>query len=619
MLHKGLSGILKATHIQLIEHRFANPFKRFAYFLKQKILNLHNTTLPYPYSHLFTGLIFGEDGTALPEEMKQRYKLTGLSHLLVVSGSQVSLLSGIVFQVLLALGLRRWKGFLAIGIVNTIFYFVTGGGASIFRAIVMNLCMVFSKLFFYKLSPLTVISFSGLIMMLLNPLVIYDVGAQLSFLATCSLVYGVDYVSPLLPKKLHSVIKTALAMSLSPFIFTTPLLWFHFHTISLVSLLSNLLVVNMIEFLVVVGFFSTLIGLIFYPLGYVLNQACLGIIWVLEWSTQWLSQLPFAEVVVPLHAGLLLVLYLFIGFSGYCIQHNKLKILQKGFVSFLLIFGLGAGVWWFKPQPLTITFLDVGQGDCTVIQTPENKVIVIDTGGLKLNRHSGTIDRYSATRTLMPFLTYIGKNSIDVLITTHYDLDHIGGLFPLLKYKNIDHYIDNGRLAKTPPVIQRLVHDHISTHTPITSPRRLALETDTSLTFLMPIEGVMFDSKNNNSVVILLEHQDLKVLFTGDLESEAEQRLVDYYASQLDADVFKLGHHGSNTSSTLTLLEDVTPQIGIVSAGQYNRYGHPHPDVLSRFKRLGIPLYRTDTQGAIQLFYSNNRLFVSPFLRETHF
>lgn len=614
MLRKGLSGTLKAVSLSFIELQLANPFKHIAYFLKEKILNLHNATLPYPYSHLFTGLIFGEDGTQLPDEMKARYKLTGLSHLLVVSGSQVSLLSGIVFQILSSLGLRRWKGFGFICLVNTVFYFLTGGGASIFRAIVMNISMVFSKLFFYRVSILTSISLSGLVMMILNPFVIYDVGAQLSFLATCSLVYGVDYVEPLISKRLHQIARSALAMSLAPFIFTTPLLWFHFHTISFVSVLSNLLIVNMIEFLVVVGFFSTLIGLIFYPLGFLLNQACLGVIWILEWSTQQLVNLPFAEVVIPLHGGLLLILYVYIGVLGYGIQHQKRHLLRCSALVVVLLFGISFGIWHFKERPLTITFLDVGQGDCTVIQTPDNRIVVIDTGGLSLNYDTRDIKTYAATRTLLPFLNHIGANSIDVLITTHYDLDHIGGLIPLLKHKKVDLYIDNGGRSEKLPIIQNLIKNRVAEVKSISNPIELTLTKDTSLSFLLPSGPISFESKNNNSVVIMLKHKSLKALFTGDLESEGESYLSSRYKDLLDADIYKLGHHGSITSSTLPLLEQVNPKVGVVSAGRYNRYGHPHPTVMARFERLGIPVFRTDTHGAIQIRLIENYIEVSPFI-----
>lgn len=614
MLHKGLSGTLKARSAHHIETTFGNPFKRFAFYLKQKILNLHNSTLPYPYSHLFTGLIFGEDGTQLPEEMKARYKLTGLSHLLVVSGSQVSLLSGIVFHIISWLGFRRWKGLTAITLVNVVFYFVTGGGASILRAILMNIVMVFSKLFFYKLNPLSAISFSGLLMVCINPFVIYDVGAQLSFLATFSLVYGVDYVEPLLSKRLHRVLRTALALSLAPFIFTTPLLWFHFHTISFVSILSNLLVVNMIECLVVIGFFSTLIGLVIPPLGYILNQACLGVIWILEWSTQWLSQLPLAELVVPLHGGLFMAVYLYLGLLGYCLQHNKQVLIKRASI-FVLVLFLGSFIFWKgQRKPLSITFLDVGQGDCTVIQTPENHIIVIDTGGAQLDLRTKEIKRFIATRTLLPFLNHIGANKIDVLITTHYDLDHYGGLIPVLKYKKIHAYIDNGNLTHTIPELPALIKQSVRTYTSITSTQQLNVGNETTLTFFESLFNTSEASKNNKSLVILLEHQGFKALFTGDLEEEGESLLASKFGPHINADVLKVGHHGSHTSSTLHFLEQVTPRLGVISAGCYNRYGHPHSSVLSRYDQLNIPLFRTDTQGAIIIDVINNTLSVTPFL-----
>ena len=260
---KQIYGTLHPSSARFLKTGFQNPIKTLAFRLKRSLLELHGSVLPEPYQDLLTSLIFGTHATRLPFKLQDMFKRTGLTHLLVVSGSQVSLLSGILFVLLTPLKHARKTRFISLAIIQFLFYFLTGGGASIGRAIIMNMILYYCRLFQKKQAPFFGFSTTIVIMLIINPFLLLDIGAQLSFLASFSLVYGVPAITKKLPQKLP--FKTAIALSLSPFLFTQPLLIAQFQTVSPISLISNLITLQLIECLVIVGFFSTWIGFFYLP------------------------------------------------------------------------------------------------------------------------------------------------------------------------------------------------------------------------------------------------------------------------------------------------------------------------------------------------------------------
>lgn len=247
-------------------------------------------------------------------------------------------------------------------------------------------------------------------------------------------------------------------------------------------------------------------------------------------------------------------------------------------------------VLWSRllPQPLTAYFLDVGQGDSTVVVTPAGQVIVIDTGGLK-NYDTGS-------RIVVPFLRSIGKDKVDILLLSHGDFDHAGGAAGLAANMNI------GRLI-VPPKLDKQILQQVQSHNP-----ECQLE--------YPVEGQQYQLKDGGSldivsigkaesdsndagIVAAIEYAGHKLLFPGDISTEREEQLqnIDHY------EVLKVAHHGSSGSSSAEFLQQIQPAIAVISAGRNNSYGHPHQDTLQRLQAAGAEVFRTDQSGAVKIVF----------------
>lgn len=566
-----------------------NPVKVVSYWIKKHILALHRRTLEQPYADLFTGLIFGEDQTDLPDEMSDAFQRTGLTHLLVVSGSQVALISGILYNLLLLFGIREISKVLIIGLVNIIFYFVTGGGSAILRAMIMMMLVLSIKLLQRKVTPLHVLSLTCVVMLSLNPLNLFNVGAQLSFLATAALIFGAPVVQSWCPEPWPAWIRTTIGITIAPFVFTAPLLWLLFNQISWISLLTNLVVGFAIEWLVIIGFFSTLVGLAIYPIALIVNNFCWLVMVAMHKFVMMASQWPGAVTSAsPPPVWIIGVCYLAIALV--CARHRKIQPRWViGMITCLLTGLIVTNI--LLPRPLVVTMLDVGQGDCIVIQTPSKQTILIDAGPLQRNFLTKKVVQDAGRQVVGPALRYFGISTIDLAVLTHPDLDHNGG------YAFLERQFHFKEMIKSPKSF---------------SSETLTLRDGVTLQLFYP--DPMASSKNDGSIAMRLSYKEVSFLFTGDLEMAGEQYLVAQHGDKLKSTVYKLGHHGSKTSSTPVLLDHAQSQVGLVSSGRRNRYGHPHKSVISTCENRDMQMFRTDHHGAVTLSSDGQDLNIHTFL-----
>jgi len=234
---------------------------------------------------------------------------------------------------------------------------------------------------------------------------------------------------------------------------------------------------------------------------------------------------------------------------------------------------------------LTAHFIDVGQGDSILLQSGEQNIL-IDAG----DRESGAA--------VVSYLRAQGVRTLDLVIATHPHADHIGGLAEVLTQIPVLRIIDSGQVHTTQTFLNylRMIEDkNIPFETP--SMQRIALAANVELRVVGPRRA--YDNLNDGSVVVMVTAGTVNLLLTGDMESEAERDLVS--AGGLGADVLKVGHHGSNTSSTMDFLRAVRPRVAIISVGADNSYEHPSTSTLARLKEVGADIYRTDRHGTIVL------------------
>ncbi|RAP33689.1 DNA internalization-related competence protein ComEC/Rec2 [Candidatus Marinamargulisbacteria bacterium SCGC AG-410-N11] len=609
-----ICGTIRAESITLISQRSQNLIKRIATYLRKHVHLIHKSSLTDPYSSLFSSLIIGDTHVALPRIMKHAFQQTGLLHLLVVSGSQVSLLSGIIFNLLRFSKIPLWICFFIISFINIIFYFMTGAGSSIFRAILMNQISIGLLCLNHRTPPLYALLFSAYIMVWVDPFYFWDIGAQLSFAATASLLFGVPIIQSLIKFK-PIFVRQLTGLALAPFLFTSPLTLYYFNNISPISIISNFLVVGWIEWLVVLGFFSTLIGFIWYPLAFFINQTCFLMMFILWKFVQLLAKLRFGTIFIEqCHWIWILIIYCLLGLFFYLVSIKRKQMAW----SLLIICCSSTIIFLFLKSTfksnLVVTFLDVGQGDSILITTPYKKRILIDAGNAYKTSRS-IVDKGKSVVT--PYLKTLGINKLDMLIISHFDQDHVGGVASVLDQFQTNIIIDNNSQPNT-ELNTLIVAQNINRMSGLNH-QIIMLEPDTYLEFFPPFLNCKnyCHSENNHSVVFKLIYKQFSVLFTGDLEQIGEEALIERYPNSLDSTVLKLGHHGSLTSTTKSFLEVVSPKYAVISSGRYNRFNHPHPTIIQRLSDYGIPYHRTDLSGGVSVSSNGYSFSISKFLKKS--
>jgi len=252
----------------------------------------------------------------------------------------------------------------------------------------------------------------------------------------------------------------------------------------------------------------------------------------------------------------------------------------------ILLFLLSFTASLFAQDTVSIYFLDVGQGDASIIITSDDRVVMIDSGP-----NESLILRY---------LQNLGISQIDLLIATHAHADHITGMDKIIAKYKPKAFIDSG-IPHTTATYQRMITAidkyNINYYEGIS--RKINLGS-LSLTIIPPAIPLIKGSElNNNSVVVRLDYKDFSCLFTGDIEKEREGQLLTESRSNLNVDILKVAHHGSSSSSSPLFIKSVGPKIAVICCGQGNKYGHPHQETISLLQSLEIEIYRTDLNGTI--------------------
>jgi len=614
---QGVVGQFFVSDVQACESKPSWDLKRVALWVRARVHHVVRQELPKPYSELFLGLIFGQYGVELPEAFTTRFRVAGLTHLLVVSGSQISLISGVL---LAALRVLRTSGTVTFGVmvlIHSIFYLITGGGASIFRAIVMFDIMLILSLMKRRPFSIHVGIVTMIVMMVINPSVIEDLGAQLSFLATFSLIAIAPLLRDRLPSTWPESIREMIGVSLAPFCLTTPLIWVSFHMLSPYSVIANCALMILVEWLVVLGFFTTLMGVLLPSLSFIYFNLCYAAMLIIDFVAVWVETLPFSQFFIP-SPPIWVVVWMYMAFFYWCFsdQIKQNPYLQRLAPLFKYQVILGACllclmVWRFWPQPLQVWFLDVGQGDCILIRTPKRKHMLIDAGVKKRDFKTQGIRFDAGKRVVVPVLRHFGINHLDLVMISHMDMDHVGGMGAVLQHFSVGRILDNGNLPYD-PLISSLLSSHQASRVTIQEGMTMTIEKDLDIQFLHPGADRYGLSENDQSLVMILRYKGHRFLFTGDLEARQERLLVERYGDGLDVDVLKVGHHGSSTSSTMPLLQAASPELAVIQVGRRNRYKHPNAQVLKRLKDFGLSIYRNDQQGAVLVESDGSRFTVTP-------
>lgn len=585
---QGLGGRLRKTQVEVVsrEGSFLDKLAVFNLHLRERILNITSGDA----GALLCGMFLG-GSVGLSDEVREVFSANGLAHLLSVSGTHFALLAGFLLLMSEPLPIKVRK--ICVFFLLCGYALLCGLKPPIVRAVCMSGMLLFGGSGAARGNLLCLIA---MVLLCLRPAWLLDVGFQLSFGAVAGLIWAYPKLRGYFCHCLPVILGEAMAVTMSAQLAVLPLLVTYFHQVPLVSLVSNLLLVPVLELATILTMVGVALDFV-VPFGEM--SICLAA-WMVEQilvQAKFLASLPFSTVVVeslPLFCTVLYYFVLAIWVDVPCVQfvRNRERKVLLGVVGSLL---LGAVLWkHFAPIPFTAYFLDVGQGDCAVVVTPERKVIVIDTGGLK-NYDTGS-------RVLVPFLRSLGKSKVDALLLSHFDIDHAGGAEALARNMKIEQIILP--VVASSEVERALLRKAKSS---LVERASVGREYDFGGTVLKIVdvpceENVIVPKGNEASTVVSIKYGKHSLLFTGDITASRERLLKNLG----QYDVLKVAHHGSKHSSSRKFLEQVQPKIAVVSVGAGNSYGHPHPETLERLEQVGSKVLRTDELGAIKLTFDDD-------------
>ncbi len=593
--HRGDGIFLLAYPVGEIEHIEADaiPLKYYPETLRTQIIQKIESLFPADGAAFAKALLLG-DRSGIGYETNTAFKVSGISHIVAVSGLHVSILLG---AAALLSGKRRILLFVTGMPLLALFAAVTGFTPSVTRACIMQGMMLTAMLINKEYDPPTALSAAALVMLIANPMVIISISFQLSF--TCMIgiflfsnrIYhwildekrlGSGKGSGIIPR-LKRWFARSVATTLGASVMTTPLVAIYFGAVSLVGILTNLLVVWVIAYI----FYGVLLacGLSVFSLfaGRLLAWLTVWPIRFVLGTSQFLSSLPFAAVYTQSVYVVAWLIFTYLLLAVFLCMRTK-PVLVFGCISTVclcvcLVFS------WMEPllDPCRMTVLDVGQGQCILLQS-DGKTFLVDCGG--------SSDWNSADKAAETLLSQ-GVCRLDGVIVTHYDEDHAGGIPYLLTRVPADtvylpDIIDETGISAD---IREIAEDAVQT----VSNDLLLSFGSTNITVFGPES---YNLENESSLCILFRREKCDILITGDRGSLGEMLLL-HRADLPKLDVLVAGHHGSAGSTGMELLQKTQPKYVMISAARNNRYGHPSDELLERLNQFGCVVYRTDLHGTI--------------------
>ncbi len=580
---------------------------RVASIIRCYLMDSNNQILPEPYNHLANGVALGIRSD-IPQNVIDNYMYGGIYHLLVVSGGNLMLLAGLVIVGIKRIGFKRRTAWIMAVPAILIYAWMVGWTAPVTRATVGTLLFIGGRLLRRDVDPYQTLGLAGWVILLVNPMALWDSGFQLSFMA----VLGIVSLGPIIMENLKGPLwlKGTVGVTLAATLGTLPIQINAFHYLSIATLITNLIALPIISLSLPLSLISGCLYGIFPLLAKILAGSNYLALSLLTKVTEIIVSIPFSWISIPDMHWLWTVFYYFLmGVFVWIFSKNideiDVKLRKKWLLAFVLFtcFTIALVIpISLESKKLKVTVLDVGQGDSLLIETPNYQTLLVD-GGPDKPRDTGRM-------ILLPYLRRLGIRSLDVLMITHFDSDHVGGLISLLKWIPVrEVWVGYGSLDGANEYCKSIMSVCQSKNIPIKQAicgnKASGLE-PLEITVLNPEGQNSVFTDNEQSLVLKIKYNQTSVLLTGDLEGYGETELL---SSNMDlkSDVLKIGHHGSKMGTTDEFLDKVSPDIAVISVGKNNLFHHPHSETLSRLSTHGIKVFRTDLQGGIQLISDGRR------------
>jgi competence protein ComEC len=586
-----------------------------------------NDVVPEPEAALGAGILLGVRSSIAPE-ISEAFAVAGLTHVVAISGWNIAIVAAIVMALVRPLGRRpggRWITAATAASVIGAYVLLTGASPSVVRAALMAGAMLVGRLGGTRAHATSALWLAALVMLLVAPAVLWDVGFQLSLLATAGLIW---YGSPIDARlrRWPAWVREPVALTLAAQLTTLPVVLANFERLSLVAPISNVLVVPVVPLAMlgsaVAAVGGCIAGALDGPIGDAVAWLCGGAAWlvlrVMIAIGDATAAVPFASVPLGIAPAFAVAWYPLLALATWALRSDVpdrdaarvpdeamtgaaaglARLARPVPATLALVAVLGAISLGDGPDgQLHVTALDIGQGDAILIETPTGRRMLVDGGP----NPELTLRRLGAN------LSFAARD-LDLVVLSHPHQDHVAGLVDVLDRFHVGGVLHAG-IPFENAAFDLLLRRADDLRVPVRLARagdRLALDATTSIEVLYPsatdaVAPLPEGDINNGSVVLVLRSGPFVALLTGDAEQPVEDALVSRGVVP-PVDLLKVGHHGSRTSSTPALLGAASPSVAIISAGVDNEYGHPAPETLAALGSVpGLRVHRTDLHGDVEV------------------
>ena len=551
LYYKKIYYLVEATSINKIanNHNYLYTIKNTLY---QKINKLKS-------SNYIKTLLFCDN--TLSKEIKESYRINGISHLFSVSGMHINFFVSIIYLYLNKITYNKRIKYLITNIF-IITYLILFPSSSLLRSAVMSILYSINYLLKLKIKKIDILLLTLGVSLLINPFIIYDLGYIYSYTITFFLVLS----SSTLKKK--NKINKIIYISLLSFLVSIPITIYNSFEINIISILLNIILVPIISIIILPLTILTYIFPILDSILYLFTNT-------LETISLFISKINITKIIFPKPSLLIIVLYYII----FLLSNQNKKYFYLNIILLIIIY-----ISPYLNSNFEVVMFEVGEADCHLIKYPYNKnTILIDTGK----------NEYKIKNEVIPYLKSIGIKKIDYLIITHGDEDHIGGSITLINNFQVKNVILNkGTFTDIEKeLIKNLNKKKIPYQINI---NKINLSNHT----IYLLNNTKYNNENDNSIITYFTYQKYKFLYMGDASINTEDNLLENYNLN-NISILKVGHHGSNTSSSKDFISQINPSISLISVGENNIYHHPNKEVINNLSKSRI--YRTDINNMVKL------------------
>jgi competence protein ComEC len=549
---------------------------------------------------LADALLLGRRET-LDRALADRFAKSGLVHLLAISGTHVALIGAALLLLARAARMPRRAAVAATLALVAAYLAVIGAPPSALRSGIMMALALTATVLQRPTAPLAPVAAAALVLVVADPMVALDIGFQLSFAGVLGLILLRRPLLVRIPEGWRRgpwtrPLADSLATSLAAFLATAPAVAHHFGQVAPVSIAANLPAVPLTSLALVGTAAAVAVEPVAPPLARLLADGASVMFAGLERVVDAAAALPGGHAAVPRPDW---TLWAAVAAVFLVVREGAARLGPA--VRAAVALGAACAAYLFAPlaaptdQGVEIAFLDVGQGDATAIRTPGGRWLLVDAGPLEARFDAGE-------RRVLPFLRARGATRVEAMLLTHPHADHIGGAPAVLRSLPVGRLVEPGLPFGTPLYrdVLDVAREHGVPWSAASADRRLQID-GLELLFLWPTPASLDAPADANdiSAVVLVRYGAFTALLTGDAPAEVEEALVARYGEALRADVLKVGHHGSRTSTSDPFLRTVQPELAVISCGVRNRYRHPAPETMARLAAHGVPIARTDRDGTV--------------------